>query len=125
MTNIVVLTGRLTKDPEMYNSKDGKPIAKMNIATDRGFGENKKTNYIPVTAFGKTAEFCEKYVGKGRLVAVEGEISTGSHQKQDGTTSYTFEVIASKLETLDKPKEGAGAPNKVSGFTEVEADCPF
>ena len=126
MTNNVVLIGRLTKDPEMYQSKDGKPIAKLNIANEVGYGENKKTNYIPVTVFGKQAEFCEKYVGKGRLVSIEGEISTGSYTKQDGTKVYTTEVLAHKIETLDKPKDGpAVAAAKSTGFTEVTEDCPF
>lgn len=122
MTNNVVLIGRLTKDPEIYQSKDGGAIAKMNLAVDRGFGENKKTNFIPVTAFGKNAEFCGNYLGKGRLVSVEGEISTGSYDKQDGTKVYTFEVIG-KVDSLDKAKAPTGSAP--SGFTAVTESVPF
>lgn len=125
MVNNVVIVGRLTRDPDVYQSKDGKPIVKMSVACDDGFGEKKKTNYIPVTAFGKTAEFCSNYLGRGRLVCVEGKIQTGSYEKQDGTKVSTFDVLADSIQGLDKPKEGATKGATPSGFTQVDADIPF
>lgn len=129
MINNVVVVGRLTRDPDTYNSKDGKTIAKMSVACDDGYGDNKKTNYIPVTAFGKTAEFCANYLGKGRLVAVQGRIQTGTYERQDGTKVNTFEVIAESVKGLDRAKEGEGKKigfdTAPSGFTAIDTDIPF
>ena len=124
MVNEVVIIGRLTKEPAIFDTKDGGVIAKMSVAVDSGFGEKKQTNYIPVTAFGKTAEFCKNYMDKGRLVAVVGRIQTGSYNKQDGTRVDTFEVVANEIKGLDKAKTPAtnGVP---SGFSAVNEDVPF
>lgn len=130
MTNVVVLVGRLVRDVEVRYTSNELAIAKMTVAVDSGFGEKKKTNYIPVTAFGKTAEFCGKYLGKGRLVSVEGNIATGSYEKQDGTKVFTVDVHADSVNALDKgnstneafkPKEET-APK---GFETLDEDIPF
>lgn len=124
MVNNVLVVGRLTRDPDVYEGKEGKKIVKISVACDDGYGENKKTNYIPVTVFGKSAEFVANYIGKGRLVCVEGKIQTGTYEKQDGTKVKTFDVIAEKVNALDKAKEDGGKPTP-TGFHAVDTDIPF
>ncbi len=129
MVNNVVVVGRLVRDPDVYDGKEGKKIVKMTVACDDGYGDNKKTNYIPVTVFGKTAEFIANYVSKGRLVCVEGRIQTGEYTKQDGTKVKTFDVIGDSVKALDKAKEGEGKKGGFdtapAGFTAVDTDIPF
>lgn len=125
--NLGIITGRTAKDIETFKSKSDVAIGKLVVAVDTGFGENKETNFIPVTVFGKTAEFCEKYINKGRMIEVVGRMKTGSYEKKDGTKVPTFEIIADEIKALDKAKEKATEENpSVTGFSVVESeDLPF
>jgi single-strand DNA-binding protein len=92
MLNRVVLIGRLTRDPESQYTPSGVAIAKFTIAVDR-FSKNpetgeKETDFIPVVAFRRSAEFVTQYITKGRLVAVEGRIQVRSWVAQDGQKRY-------------------------------------
>lgn len=125
MLNSAIIIGRLVKDPEMYGND--KRVAKMNIAVDDGYGDKKRTDYIPVTAFGKTAEFCDKYLAKGVLVSVKGKVRTGSYEKRDGTRAYTFEIAVddiNRLEWKGYDKKGNDEPVP-DGFERVTEDVPF
>lgn len=102
MSNInrVVISGRLTKDPDIKEAttKDGKPfkIARYTIACSRAPrpGESDVTDFIPVVAFGGFAEFVSKYFVKGQKVSVDGHIQTGSYTNTSGQKVYTWEVVA-------------------------------
>ena len=98
--NNVTLIGRLTKDPEVRYTADQMAIAKFTVAVDR-FGKEKQADFIPVTVFGKQAENCEKYLVKGRKVAIQGRIQTGSYTNRDGATVYTTDVVADRVEFLE------------------------
>lgn len=124
--------GRLTKDVDVrYAADTQNAVARMTVAIDDGYGEKKKTNFIPVIAFGKTAEACEKYTGKGLRVAVEGKINTGSYQNKDGATVYTTDVIADRIEFIDwKTAGGSSAAEPLQaeipdGFAAIDEDVPF
>ncbi len=124
--------GRLTRDPETRYTPDGMGICKFTVAIDDGYGEKKKTNFIPVTVFGKQAESCEKFLAKGRMVAVEGKIQTGSYEKQDGTKVFTTDVIANRVQFIDfGKKDGENANQGVvddipPGFSAVsDSEIPF
>lgn len=127
--NSVSLVGRCTRDPEVrYNGELA--VAKFSIAIDDGWGEKKKTNYPSVVAFGKTAEFIEKNVSKGKLVAVVGKLQTGSYEKSDGTKVYTSDVVAERFYLLEWEKKGEVAKPthdwNSSGFNEIpDDDIPF
>ena len=135
--NNVVLIGRLTRDPEVrYTAGTQMAVAKFTVAIDDGFGEKKRTNFIPVTVFGKTAESCEKYLAKGRLVGVQGKIQTGSYTNKDGATVYTTDVVADKVEFLEwgDRAERPAAPRQSGmggfdvapeGFSAIDEDIPF
>ena len=103
--NSVVLIGRLTRDPELrYTAGSQMAVANFSLAIDRPGrqGEDKKTDFPRVTVFGKQAENCEKYLAKGRMVAVQGRIQTGSYQdRESGKTIYTTDVVADRVEFLE------------------------
>lgn len=123
MLNVVVLIGRLTRDPEVRYTQDEMAIARFSIAVDRFAKGEKKTDFINILVFGKSAENCEKYLAKGRKVAIEGRIQTGSYTKDDGTKVYTTDVVANRVEFIEwgEKKEDDTPP----GFEALEEDVPF
>ena len=133
--NTVALIGRLTKDPEVKYTAGEKPTAgaRFSIAVNDGYGENERTSFINIVAFGKQAENCERFLSKGRQVGITGRIQTGSYEK-DGRTVYTTDVIASRVEFLGgraaeaddgEPSRRVESPEQISGFEAVEGDIPF
>lgn len=128
--NSVQLIGRLTADPDVrYNPNTQLAVAKFRVAIDDGYGEKKRTNFIPVTVFGKSAENCEKFLKKGLLVGIQGKIQTGSYEK-DGKTHYTTDVIAERVEFLqwaDGNKQPAQQTYDFppAEFSAVDDDIPF
>lgn len=98
--NSVQLTGRLTRDPEVRYTDGGLSIARFTLAVNRRFKQENgpSADFIQCKAFGKTAEFIEKYFSKGRKMDLNGRIQTGSYQNQDGATVYTTEVIVENVE---------------------------
>ena len=132
--NTVSLIGRLTKDPEVrYGAATQMAIARFSIAIDRGKdkdGNDRGADYPSIVCFGKTAENAEKYLAKGKLVGITGRIQTGSYEK-DGKKYYTTEVLADRVEFLEKTggtaQNTAPAPTPVpAGFNQLDdEDIPF
>ena len=100
--NKVVLLGRLTRDPEIRHTQSGAAVASFSLAVNRR--KKDEADFVPVTAWNKTAELVEKYVKKGDRVGIAGRIQTGSYEK-DGRKVYTFDVIADDLEFLSTKAE--------------------
>ena len=107
--NSVVLVGNLTRDPELRYSTGANQtaICRFGIAVNDGYGENQRTSYINIVVFGKQAENCDRYLAKGRKVAIEGRIQTGSYEK-DGQKVYTTDVVANRVEFLGGGNQSAG-----------------
>lgn len=124
--------GNLTKDPELrYSTGESQTaICRFTVAINNGYGDREEVSFIPVTTFGKTAENCEKYLAKGRKVAVQGRIKTGSYEK-DGRKVYTTDIIASRVEfiggTQGEHTQGEQpATSEHQGFMAIdESDLPF
>lgn len=97
--NNVALTGRFTRDPDIRYTDGGSTIARFTLACDRRFKqENGPTaDFISCVAFGKTAEFIEKYFQKGMKMELSGRIQTGSYTNQDGNRVYTTDVVAEQV----------------------------
>ena len=129
--NNVVLIGRLTKDPELrYIPESQNAVATFTLAVDRPFSKEKVADFIRITVFGKQAENCEKFLAKGRLAGVQGRIQTGSYKDKDGKTVYTTDVVADRVEFLDRGDKAAdnqSAPEIPEGFMALEDDddIPF
>lgn len=98
--NNVILIGRLTKDPELSYTPSQTALCKFTIAVDRQSKEEKTADYIRIVVWGKQAENCNRYLFKGKQVAVNGRIQTGSYKDKDGKTVYTTDVIANNVEFL-------------------------
>lgn len=97
--NKTLIMGRLTKEAEVKTSQNGNKIAKYTLAVERRFNrEQQNADFIPCIAFGRSAEFAEKYLHQGTKIIVEGRIQTGSYTKQDGTKVYTTDVIVENQE---------------------------
>ena len=102
--NKVILMGRLTRDPEVrYSAGDNSSaFARYTLAVDRRFsrnnGDGQNTDYIPCVAFGKSAEFAEKYLHQGTKMVVVGRIQTGSYTNKEGRKVYTTDVIVEEQE---------------------------
>lgn len=140
--NVVILYGRLTRDPELKYSQGGVANCFATVAVDRGMTKEKRreaeaagrptADFITVKAFGKTAELMANYFHKGNRIALEGRIQTGSYEK-DGARVYTTDVIVNRLHFVESAKENGGgnggsfAPmNGQAGYYEVdEKDVPF
>lgn len=102
--NNVSLIGRLTGTPELKRTQSGLAYARFNIAVDRQFvkqGEERQADFIPILVWNKTAEFVCKYFEKGRRIALNGRIQTGSYKDKDGNTRYTTYVVADNVEFCD------------------------
>ena len=131
--NSVNLTGRLTRDPEIRYTDAGTSIARFSIAVDRKFTQENgpKADFPNCIAFGKTAEFIEKWFSKGMKIEVTGRIQTGSYKNQDGNTVYTTDVVAEQVGFAESKasnsasngsaKEGSPAPGD-DGFMDIPAD---
>jgi single-strand DNA-binding protein len=111
--NKVILMGRLTRDPEVrYGGANNSAVARFSLAVDRRFkreGDEQTADFINCVAFGKTAEFLEKYARKGTKFVVEGRIQTGSYTNKDGQKVYTTDVVCENVEFAESKGSNAGA----------------
>ena len=114
--NKVILMGRLTRDPEMRNSngESNTAIARYTLAVDRRYKREGEAgaDFISCVAFGRSAEFAEKYFRQGMRVLVSGRLQTGSYVNKDGQRVYTTEVILDDQEFADSK----GAASDMSGY---------
>lgn len=129
--NNVTLIGRLTRDPEIrYTAGTQMAVATFTLAIDRPVGKDKQkhTDFPRIKVFGKSAENCERYLAKGRLVGIQGSLQTGSYTNKSGDTVYTTDVIANRVEFLEWGEKNKPAPPVdyvPEGFTAVDDDIPF
>ncbi len=107
LRNKVQLIGNLGNDPEIINLESGKRLAKFTIATNENYKNAKgekvtDTQWHNVVAWGKTADIIEKYVTKGKEVAIEGKLTSRSYDDKDGNKRYITEVVCNELLMLGK-----------------------
>ena len=112
--NKVILMGRLTRDPEVRYSQgeNASAVARFSLAVDRRFknDDQPSADFISCVAFGKTAEFFEKFGRKGTKFVIEGRIQTGSYTNKDGQKVYTTDVVVEQAEFAEsKNASGSGA----------------
>lgn len=102
MRNKVQLIGHVGQEPEVKNLEGGKKLANITLATNESYTNNKgekveQTEWHRITAWGKTAEIIEKYVTKGKEIAIEGKLTHRSYDDKDGNKRYITEVVAQEL----------------------------
>lgn len=121
--NSVILIGRLSRDPELsYTPNTNTAVGRFTIAVDRPKrdGEDQGADFIRITVWGRQAETCDRYLAKGRQVAVHGRIQTGSYKDRNGETVYTTDVVADRVEFLGSAggeNSGYGGRNQQNGRT--------
>ena len=131
--NNFIIAGRLTKEPELRTTKEGKSVAELNIAL-----RNKKddTTFLKITAFNQTADHIAKYCTKGDMLGIQGIIRNHNWTDKDNNKRYEYAFIANSVEFLSlKPKGNEEAPeedpipdNYNTDYTGVEikdTDLPF
>lgn len=135
--NCVILMGRLCRDPELRTTQNNKTITRFALAVDRKYKTEggESADFLNCIAFGKTAEFIDKYFKKGSKMCLEGRIQTGSYEK-DGVKHYTTDIIVESVEFAESKRVGSETKETNSetketktedGFTlmESETDLPF
>ena len=138
--NKAMIIGNLGHDPEV-RSAGGTAVANFSVATTEAYkdrnGERKiETTWLSITAFGKTAEFIENYIKKGRRVYVEGRLRNRKYTTNDGEERSVTEILAEKVDALDKPNDdsqpvqqqkGRGKSQPVEAYDDDngENDLPF
>ncbi len=132
--NKVIEMGRLTKDPSItYAQKDNSAIARYTLAVDRKYKREGEASadFISCVAFGKAAEFAEKYLHKGTKIVAVGRIQTGSYTNKDGQKVYTTDVIVEETEFAESKKsEEQEQPEATpDGFvpvsSQIDEELPF
>ena len=122
--NKVILMGRLTRDAEIRYSQGetANAVARFSLAVDRRFrreGDEQTADFINCVAFGKTAEFLERFGRKGTKFVVEGRIQTGSYTNREGQKVYTTDVV---VENVEFAESKASSDN--SGYTPASIPSP-
>lgn len=100
MLNVVAIMGRMVKDPELKTTNSGKSVCSFRIANDSGYKDasgQSQTNWLDVTAWGKTAEFVCKYFPKGALIAIEGRLQSRNYQDKSGNNRNAVEVVVNNV----------------------------
>lgn len=111
MFNLVVLTGRLTADPELKTTPNGISVTSFSIAVSRRYraGEDTQADFINIVAWRQTAEFVSKYFKKGSMIGIEGSIQTRRYVDKNGNNRTAFEVVANNVQFVESKRDGAGA----------------
>ena len=128
--NVVVITGNLTKDPELRSLPSGTSVCKLRVAVNsrRKDGQSgewvDKPNYFDVTVWGAQGENCANYLSKGRPVAVDGRLEWREWEAQDGSKRQAVEIIANNVQFLGSRSDNAsgGGGNGFQGSSDVPAD---
>ena len=138
MFNLVVLTGRLTANPELKTTPNGISVTSFSIAVNRNHkaGEEQQTDFINLVAWRQTAEFITKYFQKGSLIGIEGAIQTRRYQDSNGNNRTAFEVVVKNAQFVESKKNDTAETDPLQtlqnnleqyDFTEADGDddLPF
>lgn len=118
--NKVNLIGRMTRDPEVRYTQSNKAVANFSIAVDRRYKtDGAEVDFINIVAWDKTAEFVQKYFGKGVRIGVSGRIQISSYQTPEGQQRQKFEVVAEEVCFADGKQAKTAAPED-DGFYPIE-----
>ena len=132
--NKVVCMARLTRDPEMRSIQSGTSVCEFGIAFDNGFGDNKKTCFITVTAWGKSAEFVNQYFKKGDGIMIDGRLEFDQWEDKNGGGKRSKHTITAERVTFPLSNKtmagqtaaaGVGATNTTHSSTPDPMDIPF
>lgn len=122
--NSVNLIGRIARDPVISYTQTQMAVCRFSLALDRGKdkdGNDRGADFPSCVAFGKTAEFIDKWLKKGQLVGIVGHLQTGSYEK-DGQKIYTTDVVVDRTTMVDWGKKDDGKPAEAPAEKPAQAD---
>ena len=125
MFNLVVLTGRLTADPELKTTPNGIPVTSFSIAVSRRYrsGEETQADFINIVAWRQTAEFVTKYFKKGSMIGIEGSIQTRRYTDKNGNNRTAFEVVANNVQFVESKRDANTAGgSEVASFSNADVN---
>lgn len=111
--NVVVLIGRCTRDIELRTTTTGKQVATFSLAVNKAFKPtdgSPDVDFFNIVAWAGQAEYAANYLGKGRLVAVEGRLQARKYTASDGSNREVVEIVANNVQGLDRPRDDAERP---------------
>lgn len=123
--NKIILIGRLTKDPDLRYTQNGKAVCSFTLAVDRPFTsqEEKEADFINIVAWNKSGENAAKYLAKGRQAAVEGRLQIRTYDGEDGKKRWVTEVVADRVEFIGGGNSGTKKADDLEDFGyEVQFD---
>jgi single-strand DNA-binding protein len=112
--NFIILTGRLTADPEIRTTQTGKTVAKFSIAVNEGKSKDgaEMVQYFNISAWERNAEVLQNYAKKGSKILVEGRLQNRSWDKPDGTKGYATDIVLSRFEFLGSKGDNEGGASQ-------------
>ena len=130
MLNRIVVMGRCGKDPEIRMTQKGTAVASVTLAVDRDYSadQNKETDWIDVVAFGKTAEFVEKYFSKGQMAVVSGRLQIRNWEDKEGNKRRSAEILSDHVYFGEGKKDRAETYEQQGEFNEItddDSNLPF
>lgn len=120
--NKVLLTGRLTRDPEMRATASGKHVTQFSIATNEFAGGKERPEYHTIVTWDRLAETCGRYLGKGQQVAIEGRLQTRSWDDATGARHWKTEIVAGHVEMLSGRRKKDYAAETAADALTAQAD---
>ena len=146
MLNVVVLSGRLTAEPELKTTQNGVSVCSFSIAVERRYkqGEERQADFINIVAWRSSAEFVSKYFKKGSMIGIKGEIQTRTYEDKNGNKRKAVEIVVDHVTFCGSKSEGGSRNNvdvdpendplpefadRLNGFAELgnatDDDLPF
>ena len=126
MFNKVIMMGRLTRDPEVRYSNDNKAVANFTLAVDRRYKRDgdPDADFFFCTAFGKTAEFAEKYLKKGTKIVLDGHLQNDTYEK-DGQKKTTTKIMVDSCEFAESKSQSNDTAPKQQTEADIMDELPF
>jgi single-strand DNA-binding protein len=129
--NRVIVMGNLTRDPELRYPPGGAAVASFGLGINRRFRDGSgspkdEATFVEIVAWGKQAELCTEYLGKGRLVLIEGRLRQERWETTEGESRSALKVVAERVQFLPNGRpQAAEEDTEAEGTTAPESDVPF
>lgn len=129
--NVIVIMGRLTKEPELKTTNNGISVTSFSVAVNRSYSKENQTDFINCVAWRNNAEFITKYFGKGQMIAIKGSLQQSSYTDKDGNKRTTYDVVVERADFCGNKEESKEIDvdyNNTGDFEDIsmsEDDMPF
>lgn len=129
MYNRVIMMGRIASDPELKTTPQGVNVCSFRIAVDRRYqtkGEDRKSDFFNVVAWRRQGEFVAKYFGKGKMILVEGELTTRQYTDKNGDPATWYEINAERVSFTGERHDGStgGGQAPAAGTQDMQGETP-